>query len=54
MVKMKQTSSLQRRIVAGKAEPISDLERNQLQQMRKIYEQRFGEKPDVSRASLTH
>lgn len=37
----------QRRIAAGKAEPISDLEREQLQQVREIYVRRFGKAPDT-------
>ncbi|MFB7252381.1 hypothetical protein [Microbacterium sp. NPDC056234] len=45
----KLTSSLQRRIAAGKAEPISDLEREQLRQLREIYVRRFGKDPDTQR-----
>lgn len=40
----KHTGSLQRRIAEGKAEPISDLERAQLQQFRDLYFQRFGKR----------
>lgn len=39
--KMKPMSSLQNRIASGEAEPISDLEREQLQQLRSIYVRRF-------------
>jgi hypothetical protein len=38
-------SGLQRRIAEGKADPISDLERAQLQELRAIYKERFGEYP---------
>ncbi len=51
MGKMKQSSSLQRRIAEGKAEPISELEREQLQQLRAIYVRRFGKAPDAPRES---
>ncbi|WP_404473444.1 hypothetical protein [Microbacterium aerolatum] len=47
LAKMKQSSSLQRRIAEGKAEPISDLEREQLQQLRAIYVRRFGKELDT-------
>lgn len=43
---MKTTSSLQRRIAEGKAEPISDREREQLQELRKMYVHRFGKESD--------
>lgn len=51
MGKMKKSSSLQRRIAEGKAEPISELERAQLQQLRAIYVRRFGKAPDAPRES---
>jgi hypothetical protein len=38
-------SSLQRRIDSGQAEPISDRERAQLQEIREIFIQRFGSDP---------
>jgi hypothetical protein len=41
-----QVSSLQRRIAAGQAEPISDRERAQLQELREVYIRRFGTEPD--------
>lgn len=44
---MEQSSSLQRRIAEGKAEPISELERDQLRQLRTIYIRRFGKEPDA-------
>jgi hypothetical protein len=46
---MKQSSGLQRRIAEGKAEPISELERDQLRQLRAIYLRRFGKEPDALR-----
>jgi hypothetical protein len=39
--------SLQRRIADGKAEPISDRERAQLQELRQAYVRRFGKQPDA-------
>lgn len=51
MAKMKQSSSLQRRIAEGKAEPISDLERAQFQQLRDIYVRRFGKAPEARKRS---
>lgn len=42
-------SGLQRRIAEGLADPISDLEREQLKQMEQIYIRRFGKKPGVQR-----
>lgn len=51
MAKMMQMSSLQRRIAEGKAEPISDLEREQLRQLRTIYVRRFGKEPDARKES---
>ncbi|MCP2031132.1 hypothetical protein L1277_001223 [Okibacterium sp. HSC-33S16] len=39
-------SALQRRIEAGKAEPISDRERAQLAQLRATYAKRFGAKAE--------
>lgn len=38
-------SGLQRRIAEGLADPISDLEREQLRQLEQIYVRRFGKKP---------
>ncbi|MFJ4044160.1 hypothetical protein ACIPV2_00255 [Microbacterium sp. NPDC089987] len=38
-------SGLQRRIAEGLADPISDLEREQLRQMEQTYIRRFGKKP---------
>jgi hypothetical protein len=35
----------QARIAAGLADPISDLERHQLEEMRRIYVRRFGKEP---------
>ncbi|WP_161804399.1 hypothetical protein [Microbacterium sp. GCS4] len=43
MTKVK--SGLQRRIDSGRAEPISDRERAQLQEIREIYIRRFGSDP---------
>jgi hypothetical protein len=43
-------SSLQRRIAAGQAEPISDRERAQLQELREVYIRRFGTEPDSSQS----
>lgn len=51
VAKMKQSSSLQRRIAEGKAEPISDLERAQFQQLRDIYVRRFGKAPEARKRS---
>jgi hypothetical protein len=47
-LRIKRTSggSLQRRIAEGKADPISDRERAQLQEIRAIYVRRFGKDPD--------
>ncbi|SEB55435.1 hypothetical protein SAMN04489806_1089 [Paramicrobacterium humi] len=53
MGKVKQPSGLQRRIAEGKAEPISELEREQLQQLRKIYVRRFGKEPGAPRVRET-
>lgn len=48
------TSGLQRRIAAGEADPISDLEREQYEQMEQVYLRRFGKKPESRReAKLT-
>ncbi|WP_160317628.1 hypothetical protein [Arthrobacter sp. RIT-PI-e] len=43
----KRVGSLQRRIAAGKAEPISDRERAQLEELRQVYVRRFGKEPDA-------
>lgn len=43
----KSAGSLQRRIAAGKAEPISDREREQLQELRQAFVRRFGKEPDA-------
>lgn len=54
MVKMtKRASGLQRRIAAGKAEPISERERAQLQELREAYVRRFGKEPDARPAAKT-
>lgn len=42
-------SSLQRRIKAGKADPISDYEREQLEEMRQVFIRRFGFDPETGR-----
>ncbi len=39
-------SALQRRILAGKADPISDREREQLAEIRDMYYRRFGKFPE--------
>ena len=49
----KKASSLQRRIAAGKAEPISDRERAQLQELRQAYSRRFGKDPDARTVAKT-
>ncbi|MGP6206237.1 hypothetical protein ACQVDU_14975 [Microbacterium sp. F2] len=49
----KKASSLQRRIAAGKAEPISDRERAQLQELRQVYVRRFGKEPDARPVAKT-
>ncbi|MBF4570777.1 hypothetical protein ITJ57_18570 [Plantibacter sp. VKM Ac-2880] len=40
---------MQRRIAAGKAEPISDRERAQLKELRQVYMNRFGKEPGTRR-----
>ncbi|QIS46513.1 hypothetical protein GW570_15160 (plasmid) [Clavibacter capsici] len=45
--------SLQERIASGKAEPISERERAQLEELYRIYESRFGEQLDNKAASKT-
>lgn len=45
--------SLQSRIAAGKAEPISDRERDQLEALRQTYIQKFGVDPSAHKASKT-
>jgi hypothetical protein len=45
---MKRVGALAQRIAEGKADPISDREREQLQEMRQAYVRRFGEEPDAS------
>ncbi|MDP9696135.1 UNVERIFIED_ORG: hypothetical protein J2X79_003714 [Arthrobacter globiformis] len=47
----KKVGSLQRRIAAGKAEPISDRERAQLEELRQVYIRRFGKEPVARSAS---
>jgi hypothetical protein len=42
-----QSHELHRRIAAGEADPISDREREQLQELRAAYIERFGEDPDT-------
>ena len=49
----KKAGSLQHRIAAGKAEPISDRERAQLQELRQVYVRRFGKDPDTRRVAKT-
>lgn len=39
------SGGLQKRIAAGKADPISDREREQLRAIRELYVQRFGTQP---------
>ncbi len=43
------SSGLQRRIAAGEADPISDLEREQYERMEQVYLRRFGKKPQSRR-----
>ena len=45
--------SLQRRIAAGEADPISDRERAQLQEIRQTYIRRFGVDPEAQTVSKT-
>lgn len=47
------SGSLQRRIAAGKADPISERERAQLQELRQTYIRTFGVDPDGNPASKT-
>ena len=47
MPKFRTVSSLQRRIKAGEADPISDREREQLEEIRQVYIRRFGKEPDA-------
>jgi hypothetical protein len=49
----KRAGSLQRRIAAGKAEPISDREREQLQELRQAFVRRFGKEPDARPTAKT-
>ncbi|NQX18072.1 hypothetical protein [Rathayibacter sp. VKM Ac-2857] len=43
---IRRANSLQRRIAAGQADPISDREREQLEELRRTFIRRFGEEPD--------
>jgi hypothetical protein len=43
-------NGLQQRIAKGKAEPISERERAQLQELRQAYVRRFGKQPDAPTA----
>lgn len=50
---MADAGSLQRRIAAGEADPISERERAQLQELRETYIRRFGVDPEVSTVPKT-
>ncbi|MCJ1703793.1 hypothetical protein MT351_08325 [Rathayibacter sp. VKM Ac-2926] len=50
---IRRANSLQRRIAAGQADPISDREREQLEELRQTFVRRFGKDPDVRPTSKT-
>lgn len=49
----RRANSLQRRIAEGKAEPISDRERDQLEELRQTYIRRFGREPEARPVTKT-